>query len=94
MQNKSVFNPNNWTKLAPKIALFWVFVGAIARVVQYLSNRSLWVDEVNLAANIIKRSYGELAEPLSSSQAAPLGFLWLEKLATQLWGNSEYALRL
>ncbi|MEO1672977.1 MAG: glycosyltransferase family 39 protein [Cyanobacteria bacterium J06631_2] len=76
------------------MALFGIFWGLVARVLQYLSNRSLWVDEVNLAANIIKRSYGELSQPLSSDQAAPLGFLWLEKLATQLWGNNEYALRL
>ncbi|MEM6611869.1 MAG: glycosyltransferase family 39 protein [Cyanobacteria bacterium P01_C01_bin.72] len=94
MQNKSFFDSDNGAKLASKLALFGVFWGLLARVLQYLSNRSLWVDEINLAANIIKRSYGELSQPLSSEQAAPLGFLWLEKLATQLGGNSEYALRL
>jgi hypothetical protein len=76
------------------LALCGVLLGVLVRTVQYLSNRSLWGDEVNLALNIIDRSYGELSQVLDNNQAAPLGFLWVEKLATQIWGNSEYALRL
>lgn len=69
-------------------------MGAVARSVQYLTNRSLWGDEANLALNIIDRSYGELLGVLDHNQAAPLGFLWGEKLAVQIGGNNEYALRL
>ena len=81
-------------KLLDRISLFLVGWGAIARLVQYIGNRSLWGDEANLALNIIDRSYGELSGVLDHNQAAPLGFLWLEKLAVQIGGNNEYALRL
>lgn len=82
---------HNWLKY---LSLGFVLFGALVRLVQYLSNRSLWSDEAMLALNIVNRSYQELIKPLDYNQAAPLGFLWIEKLSTQLLGNSEYALRL
>ena len=94
MLSKSYWERINWTKYCNYLACCFVFLGFLVRLVQYLSNRSLWGDEVNLALNIINRSYLELTQTLDYNQAAPLGFLWLEKLATQLFGNSEYALRL
>lgn len=71
-----------------------VLFGAIVRLVQYLSNRSLWGDEVMLALNIVDRSYAELLQPLDYNQAAPPGFLWIERFAVERLGNNEYALRL
>ena len=77
------------------IPLSWLIIGfgILVRLVQYLSNRSLWADEAVLALNIVNRSYLELGQRLDYDQAAPLGFLWLEKFAVQLLGNNEYALR-
>lgn len=84
--------------LKPKLFsyLIWcaILFGIAIRCVQYLSNRSLWGDEASLALNIVDRSYLELLQPLDYNQAAPPGFLWIEKLAVQLFGNNEYALRL
>ena len=94
MLNKSYLERVNWSKYRDYLAWCLIFMGFLVRLVQYLSNRSLWSDEVNLALNIIDRSYLELTQTLDYNQAAPLGFLWLEKLATQILGNSEYALRL
>jgi hypothetical protein len=76
--------------------LWWgiVIIGGALRLITYLQNRSLWRDEAALAMNIIDRSYGGLLEPLDSYQAAPLGFLMLEKTAAHAFGMSEYALRL
>lgn len=68
--------------------------GILVRLVQYLSNRSLWNDEAALALNIVNRSYLELLQPLDYNQGAPIGFLFVEKLAVQLFGDNEYALRL
>ncbi len=68
--------------------------GILVRTVQYIFNRSLWADESVLALNIVDRSYLELLQPLDYNQGAPVGFLWVEKLAVQVLGNTEYALRL
>ncbi len=72
----------------------WVIgLGVLARILSYLANRSLWLDESMLALNIERRSFAELVGALDFSQAAPLGFLWLEKLAVTLVGVNELALR-
>lgn len=68
--------------------------GTLVRLLQYLSNRSLWADEAVLALNIVNRSYAQLTQPLDYEQGAPIGFLILEKTAINLFGNNEYALRL
>ena len=83
----------------PSGAFRWFVWGAIAggivlRLVPYLVNRSLWLDESMLALNIIHRSFAELLRPLDFNQGAPLGFLMMERLAVSLFGTGEYALRL
>ncbi|PPS39808.1 glycosyltransferase family 39 protein [Chroococcidiopsis sp. TS-821] len=85
--NKALFSPQRlpWTIIS---------FGILVRLVQYLYNRSLWNDEAALALNIVNRSYAGLLEPLDYDQAAPVGFLFVERLATQLFGDSEYSLRL
>lgn len=76
--------------------LVWVFLilGIVLRLRQYLFNRSLWLDESMLSLNIVRRSMTELFKPLDYAQTAPVGFLWLEKLAVNYFGASEFALRL
>ena len=69
-------------------------LGVILRLVQYLLNRSLWLDEAQLALNLAHRSYAGLLKPLDYHQGAPVGFLLLEKVALRSLGGSEYALRL
>jgi hypothetical protein len=76
------------------LSFFLIAFGTLVRLVQYLSNRSIWADEAVLALNIVNRSYGELTLPLDYEQGAPIGFLFLEKTAVNLFGNNEYALRL
>jgi hypothetical protein len=74
----------------------WVIlaVGAVLRAARYAANRSLWLDEVLLAENLIERTFRGLLEPLANDQGAPVGFLMLEKLAVTVVGGSEYGLRL
>ena len=77
----------------------WPVCAAIAvaialRLAQYLSNRSVWLDEANLALNIIHRSFSGLLQPLDYHQGAPVGFLLAEKLLTRIFGVGEYGLRL
>lgn len=71
-----------------------VVFGAALRIYSWLGNPSLWLDEAALAHNVIGRSFAGLLAPLDRQQVAPLGFLWLEKVAVSIFGTSEYALRL
>jgi hypothetical protein len=74
----------------------WVVIGAgiVFRISQYLYNRSLTEGEAALALNIIQRTYSGLLKPLDYVQAAPFGFLMLQKFATSIFGTHEYALRI
>jgi hypothetical protein len=69
-------------------------LGIALRLRAYLANRSLWHDECFLALNLVSRSFAELLQPLDYEQAAPFGFLFAERLMVNLFGTSEYALRL
>ena len=71
-----------------------LLLGLALRVRQYLTWRSLWLDEAMLALNIVGRSFAGLLKPLDYEQGAPLGFLLAEKLAASLLGNTELSLRL
>src|SRR5438067_8951608 len=71
-----------------------ICLGILARLIPYLSDRSLWLDELYLALNITSRSLPQLLQPLDHNQGAPVGFLMLQKLSTQVFGNSEYSFRL
>src|SRR4051812_18126770 len=77
-----------------RIAKGLIALGIVLRLARYLANRSLWLDEVLLARNILDRSFAGLLEPLGLNQGAPIGFLMLQKLAVMLLGPSEFALRL
>jgi hypothetical protein len=68
-------------------------IGVLLRVYFYADRRSLWLDEVWLALNIVTRSAAGLTRPLDFSQSAPLGFLWVEHLAARIGGVNELALR-
>jgi len=71
-----------------------ILIGTAARLRQYLSNRSLWSDEAALALNIIKHGYLDLFKPLDYSQVAPSFFLITVNFLTEIFGYSEYVLRL
>lgn len=68
--------------------------GVLFRLVQYFSNRSLWLDETLVVLNLQERTYSQLLEALDYNQAAPPLFLWIEKFALENLGNTEYSLRL
>lgn len=77
-----------------RIVPWIVLLGVIARAVHLFADRSLWLDEAMLALNLSERSFAGLTGPLDFNQAAPIGFLWAEKLAVALLGLDEIALRL
>ncbi|MSR31279.1 MAG: glycosyltransferase family 39 protein [Gemmataceae bacterium] len=78
--------------------LLWTFLflllGAALRLWRFALGFPLWGDEAFIALNLEERTFDQLAQPLRHYQVAPLGFLWLEKLVTLLFGFSEAAVRL
>lgn len=73
----------------------WVFVamGAFLRIYQYAWNRSLFIDEAALALSLRTHTFAELLGRLDHAQFAPIGFLYLQKLLRELFGESEFVLR-
>ncbi len=76
--------------------LWWgiILLGTALRLRQYLLNRSLWADEASLAVNLVTRNFSGLTRLLDYHQAAPIGFLFIEKLAIVIFGNHDYIMRL
>lgn len=68
-----------------------IVVGILIRVSIYGLNSSFWMDESILASNVLKTP---LFSTLSSDLNAPVGFLFISKLLSIIFGNSEYAFRL
>jgi hypothetical protein len=77
-------------------ALVWglAVLGIVLRLRQYLFDRSFWLDECMTALNIIHRSPAQFLMRLDNNQAAPLGFLLIEKATMRMLGAGEMALRL
>jgi hypothetical protein len=76
------------------ITIAVMLLGVVLSLIQFLYNRSIWLDEAMLSLNIVNRSYTELLHPLDSMQVAPIGFLLIEKFFSTLMPNSEYGLRI
>ena len=68
-------------------------VAAVARLRVFAARRSLWFDEAAVAMNIVQRSFGDLLRPLDHEQTAAPLFLWGERVAYLIGGNTEWALR-
>ncbi len=84
----SLPRPGPRTALALALA-----AGAAYRLVSFVANPSLPVDDAMLALNVASRSYGELLQPLDYAQTGPPLFLWALRLAIDIGGVNEFALR-
>lgn len=76
--------------------LWWstIVIGVYLRIALFRRPRSLWADEASLALNIVSKNFSELARLLDFKQAAPVGFLYIEKLSLITLGKHEYAMRM
>ena len=81
----------SWEKT---VAVLLILLGAVLRLRQYLTGRSLWADEASLALNIVNRAFGGMFQPLDYDQGAPIGFLLIEKIFQSILGKNEFVLRL
>src|SRR5688572_26309020 len=71
-----------------------IVIGIVIRLVIYFSRPPIWTDEVMLHIGILRRDFGHLLQPLDYGQMAPIGFLWIQKLATTVFGWNELSVRL
>ena len=85
---------NNFLSWEKAVAILLILVGAVLRLRQYLTGRSLWVDEAMLALNIVERTFAGMLQPLDYDQGAPMGFLLVEKISNIIFGKHELVLRL
>ena len=85
--------PNDRRNIPSLIAAIAIVVGIALRVIEFARNRPLWLDEAMLSLNIATRSFVDLARPLDYDQSAPVAYLWLERLAVNIGGVNERALR-
>ena len=91
MAKHSIENQNSTLSL---LLYLIIATGIFLAIYQFIFNRSLWLDEAMLAHNIISKDFLELLKPLDRMQAAPIGFLFVEKLSVLTFGKNEIALRL
>src|SRR6476659_744143 len=77
---------------------FWLLLVFIAGIslssIQFFGHSSMWFDELTCALNVQHHTYYQLAtQSLDYNQVAPVGFLLLEKFATSLFGENDFAFR-
>ena len=70
-----------------------LILGITLRFIVFLQNRSLIIDEANLARNIVEKDYSEFLQPLDYEQYSPPIFSALSKASTQILGVNEFALK-
>ena len=82
-------------KKIEKFLLFCIFIGILLHIIPYFYHRSLWIDEAMLVSSICTRSFSTLiATPLDWGQSSPIGWLFIVKLLTSLFGTSVTVLRM
>ena len=81
------------SRTATVASLALLAIGVALRLRAYLDQRSFWLDEIWVVLNVQGRSFAGLTRPLDYDQTAPVAFLWMERLAVELGGVNELALR-
>ncbi|MCB0530723.1 MAG: glycosyltransferase family 39 protein [Saprospiraceae bacterium] len=83
-----------WQK-APVVLVYPVLLAAaVSRVLVWLQQRSLFIDEANLARNFCEKGPADFFQPLSHEQFAPPFFSLVQWINVQAFGHQELSLRL
>lgn len=72
----------------------FIVVGCLLRVLRWIDNPGLWLDEAFLSINLIDKPFADVFGALRFLQSAPPGFLFAEKSAEVLIGDADRWLRL
>ena len=68
-------------------------LGVALRVITYLWNRAMWLDEGSLRGNVVGVPILDFSVPLWNDQLAPMGFLIVERTMAVVIGGRNYVLR-
>jgi len=71
-----------------------MLIAVVLHIIGFFRGTSFFLDELNLARNIAEFSYVDLLFPLRYEQYAPPFFLQMVKGSADVWGYTEYGLRL
>ncbi len=71
-----------------------IALGVLLRIVVFVQNRNLIIDEANIVRNLGERTFAELLTPLHYEQFAPPLFLFISKCSMLCFGAYEWAFRL
>lgn len=94
MDNNRIKNKTIPEKAINAFFLLISALGCIMSIRMDLVGRSLWYDEAALAWSFTKRDFFSLvSEPLEHVQAAPVGWLYIVKVFTLIFGNTDFTLR-
>lgn len=80
------------SKTINQATLLILLIGAFLRIVVYFQNRSFFIDEANLARNIVEKGLLDFFAPLDYEQYAPPLFLVANKVMIWVFGVHEYSL--
>lgn len=87
-------NENVMKKAADLIGLCIALAGVFVSISMNFAGRSLWLDEAMLAYSFSERSLGNLTNGIFEwNQSAPVLYLYLVKILTLIFGNTEFVLR-
>ncbi|MCR4591349.1 MAG: hypothetical protein K5668_11080 [Lachnospiraceae bacterium] len=77
------------------VLLIFACVGVYTSYFMNTAGRSFWLDEASLSISFSKRTLAGLFTEggLEHNQSAPLGWLYIEKILSLLFGNNEAVLR-
>ena len=90
-----VIDKKEYKKYIYLILKIFIAGGVLLHIIPFFYNRSLWLDEAMLVKSILTRNLGTLAlSPLDFGQSAPIGYLYIVKILTLIFGKSEAVLRL
>src|SRR2546422_6058969 len=71
-----------------------VALGVVLRLLRWLDNPGLWMDEAFLSINLLDKSFSGIFGQLQFLQSAPPGFLLIQKSMETVVGDADRTLRL
>ncbi len=96
MQRPLICQVRNPVNLNIFIQIFkWTSIASVLWIpALFVTNKSLWVDELLLALNFIDHSWQHLLKPLEYRQMAPIGFLLSSKCFAVIFTDHDFAFKI